>query len=365
MENLRSVDVSPDDLLFDPNNYRFQDLDDHVPAAESRFHEESVQSKAEMRLRREDGMGALKASVLRNGYVPAERIVVRPYEHADGKYVVIEGNRRLAVVKMIWAEYRAGRDVESKIRSSIEKLPVLIAEEDGPDEIFRASLMGIRHVSGIKEWGGYQRAKLVVNMRDALHLDAPEVAERLGMTTHEVNRRYRAFKALQQMMDDEEFSDHAQPSMYPLFHEAVSLPAVRDEWLSWDDAASTFENVENLKLFYELLTPTASDEEETETKEPKLSSYSQVRLLKKILPKPEAKRSLLDLEKPFQEALALAEQEELSRLWATEVEAAIRALKGMSIDELKKLSAEQLNRLRALESMVQERLRDHHSLAGG
>jgi hypothetical protein len=74
--------------------------------------------------------------------------------------------------------------------------------------------MGVRHVSGIDQWGGYQRAKLVVELRDDFKLEAGEVAERLGMSTHEVNRRYRAFKALQQMLQDEEYLDFAKPEMY-------------------------------------------------------------------------------------------------------------------------------------------------------
>jgi hypothetical protein len=36
-------EVSLEQLLLDPNNYRFQDTDDFVRAEEHRFHEESVQ----------------------------------------------------------------------------------------------------------------------------------------------------------------------------------------------------------------------------------------------------------------------------------------------------------------------------------
>jgi hypothetical protein len=35
------------------------------------------------------------------------------------------------------------------------------------------------------------------------------------MTVHEVNRGYRAFKALQQMQEDEDFGEHAHAEMYP------------------------------------------------------------------------------------------------------------------------------------------------------
>lgn len=200
MSNLYEDLISQKDLLFDPNNYRFQDLDNFVYAAEERFHEDTVQRRAYQRMRQEEGIQALKNSILRNGYLSVERIVVRPYHHATPqKWVVVEGNRRLAAVRWILEDYEGGVPIAPQALLSIEKLPAVVAEKSAPDEVFRASLMGIRHVSGTKQWGGYQRAKLVTTMRDELGLDAGEVAERLAMSTQEVNRRYRAFKTLNQM----------------------------------------------------------------------------------------------------------------------------------------------------------------------
>lgn len=211
MADLRLDQLEQENLLLDPNNYRFQDLDDFVYAAESRCHEETVQSKTLQRIRADSSLLNLKKSILRNGFIEVERLVVRPYPHVEDRWVVIEGNRRLAAVRWILDDYDAGAEISESVLGSIRKLPVAIAEEEGPDEIFRASLMGIRHVSGIDEWGGYQRAKLIAVMRDGLGLEAGEVAERLGLSTHEVNRRYRAFKALEQMLDDEEYGEYAEP----------------------------------------------------------------------------------------------------------------------------------------------------------
>src|SRR5215813_6587885 len=191
MTQLESAALHPDDLLLDPNNYRFQDTDNFVYASPERFHEESVQRKAYERIRQDEGIQSLKNSIMRNGYVPVERIVVRPYIHSTAqKYLVIEGNRRLAAVKWILEDNDAGVLVEQSVLNSIKDLPVIIAEKDLPNEIFRASLMGIRHVSGTKEWGGYQRSKLIANMRDELKLEEAEIADRLGLQVQEINRRY-------------------------------------------------------------------------------------------------------------------------------------------------------------------------------
>lgn len=361
MISLHEDHLAPKVLLLDPNNYRFHDIDGFVYASEERFHEDSVQRKAYQRIRQEEGLQELKNSIMRNGYIPVERIVVRPYKDSPDKWVVIEGNRRVAAIRWILEDYDAGVALEASALDSLKKLPVVIAEQDEPNEIFRASLMGIRHVSGIKQWGGYQRAKLVATMRDELKLEAADVAERVGMSTHEVNRRYRAFKALQQMQDDDDYGGDVRPSMYPLFHEAVSLPVVRS-WLGWDEDKNLFTDGENLPQFYDLLTPT--EQEEGGTIEPKITTFSQVRELRFILPKAEAKRLLLEPSRPFQDAISVAKQEELSRLWAGEVSASIRALETMGIKELKSLSPEDIDLLRKLGQVINERLDDHKSLTG-
>lgn len=150
MVSLDEAELAPEELLLDPNNYRFQDIEGFVYAAEERFHEDTVQKKAYQRIRQEEGLQELKNSIMRNGYIPVERIVVRPYIHSSNKWVVIEGNRRLAAIRWILEDNEAGVAIESSILSSLRSLPVVKAEMDGPNEVFRASLMGIRHVSSIK-----------------------------------------------------------------------------------------------------------------------------------------------------------------------------------------------------------------------
>jgi hypothetical protein len=45
---------------------------------------------------RTEGLTELKNSILANGFLDFERIVVQPYEPVDGLFLVIEGNRRVA-----------------------------------------------------------------------------------------------------------------------------------------------------------------------------------------------------------------------------------------------------------------------------
>lgn len=74
----REATLSHDSLLFDPNNYRYQDEVDFVDSAEDRFHEESVQAKAYNRLRGEESLVQLKQSILTNGFIPTGGSTVTP-----------------------------------------------------------------------------------------------------------------------------------------------------------------------------------------------------------------------------------------------------------------------------------------------
>lgn len=333
MTDLNDKLVPLDALLLDPNNYRFQDYEDFVRADESRFHEGSVQDRTYARLRAE-GLAQLKNSILTNGFLPFERLVVMPYRHQAGKYVVVEGNRRVAALRWIASDHEAGVDVPDAILDLLDAIPVIVVEDADDDPVIRLSLMGVRHVGGIREWGAYQRAKLVTELRDDFGLDTSEVASRLGMTAHEVNRRYRAFKALSQMEADDEYQDQAEPDMYPLFHEAVAGQAIKD-WLGWDDSNFRFTREDQLHQFYDLITPTES--EEGGTRDAKLPGREAVRQLRDILDVPEAKKVLFDPDRSFHEALALAKADELQKSWAVQVAEAVQALRSVSALELERL----------------------------
>lgn len=162
------------------------------------------------------------------------------------------------------------------------------------------------------------------------------------------------------MQEDEDYGGYSTPEMYPLFHEAVSIPIVRT-WLSWNDESNSFTNIENLPQFYNLITPT--EDESGGSQEAKVQTYSQVRELRNILSKSEAKRILLDPSRSFQDAITSARQDEISRMWVWEVGAAIQSLETMGIKELKTLEGEDIDLLRKLGQVVAERLEDYKSLS--
>jgi hypothetical protein len=358
MTEFREDELSHEKLLLDPNNYRYHDNPNFVYADEARFHEESVQRRAYNRLKAEETLVQLKNSFITNGFIPVERLVVRPYDYEEDKYLVLEGNRRLAALKWIAEDRDAGVSVPDSILESVDAIPVVIVEETD-DPAFYEALMGVRHVSGIKQWGGYQRAKLVTALKDQYDLETSEVADRLGMSAIEVNRRYRAFKALEQMQNDENYGMYAKPPMYALFHEAVAIPVVR-EWLRWDEDVSRFISDTHRDQLYELITP--SEDDEAGRQDAKITTYSQVRELRGIMASPEAKRILVDPNRSFIDAVTVAKRDELSRSWKTQVAEAIDALRAIGALDLQEFSDEDILELKRLLEVTQKLLDTHRKL---
>ncbi len=330
---MRAQDIALDKLLLDPNNYRFQDEGGFRPTPDDRAHLDQVQRASFQRVKA-SGIKELHDSILSNGFLPIERIVVTPYgdDEAGDLYLVIEGNRRVAALRQIQEELNGGVAIAPNVVSVLQAVPCVVIDRDEGTPHFRETLMGIRHVGGIREWGGYQRAKLIADLRDNYHLEAADVAAKLGLSTREVNRRYRAFKALQQMREDDEYGDLAEPGLYPIFHEAIAGAEIR-EWLGWNQESNTFGNMEAVSQFYSMITPSLP--EQGPEQPPKLKNFSDIRQLKSVLPNPDAKRFLLDPERSFLDALTVAGREELSRKWRHELTEASASLEGIGALEVR------------------------------
>lgn len=309
--NFTPLDIPPARLLLDPNNYRFHDLPTYRAVSNrARYAEAGVQDRALGLLQTTDSfdLESLKDSIKTNTYVPLERVVVELFdgEGETARYLVVEGNRRVAAVKTLLAEQAAGAaDIPQPTLDSIAVIPsIQINGTEAERRSYKQKLMAIRHIAGIKEWGPYQQAKLIVELYEQ-HENFGLVAQEIGITSREVARRYRASKALQQMEEDEEMGEHASPKLYALFHEAMAQPAVR-EWLGFSDETFTANNEENREAFYELLSPRTV---EGETLQAKLSTARHVRALRNIVNHPAALAALLEPERPLEDAIRESEVE--------------------------------------------------------
>jgi hypothetical protein len=356
---MKSVEIPLSQLLLDPNNYRLQDTSDSEEVPRERFKLDAVQKGTRAKLESE-GLKELKRSIKANGFLPIERIVVAPYSEKPKLYYVIEGNRRVAALKSLQLAKADGAEIPDSLDKVFKGVPCILVDSEDEFPCFKETLMGIRHVGGIREWGGYQRAKLIADLINHRDLEPSEVADRLGLSLQEVNRRYRAFSALKQMAEDEDFADYANAELYPIFHEALALPNVRS-WLGWDSDALEFENEENLSEFYTLITP-QKDEETGKDLPPKIGSYGDVRELKRILGNAQAKEYLLDPDRSFLDALTIARKDEISRKWKSAITEATSALKSISALDVEGMDKGEIQAIQSLRDMAVKVLKIHDSV---
>jgi len=93
-----------------------------------------------------------------------------------------------------------------------------------------------------------------------------------GLSAQAVGRRYRSYKALEQMREDPEFSSKALNKYYSLFEEAIRNKQVKS-WLNWDNAENKFTDFDNLRQFYEWITPDEENEEKRRIHDPRHIKY--------------------------------------------------------------------------------------------
>ena len=249
---LSSLIVDLDDLLLDPNNPRFSELGEETNSvAESRFAEPKVQATTfdKMRDQRFD-VNELRDTIKTLGFLPMDRIVVRPWKITSKppKYVVIEGNRRVTALRWLVQLHENGKETFTDERlKNLQCLECLVLDDKLASLSATLVLPGLRHVSGIKEWGPYQKAKTVHALRKG-GMSPQEAAQSLGLSTRAANNAYRCFIALEHMKSSEEFGEATDPRMYSYFEEIFKRPDVKT-WLVWSDEAEEFTQLERINEF--------------------------------------------------------------------------------------------------------------------
>lgn len=257
----KEISVALDQLMLDPNNYR---LDEGLDTEEySDDQVVSLQNDTKKRLRKSN-ISELEASIRINGFQEVDRIVVRELKGSPDlcNYLVVEGNRRTAAFKSIidqmknpeTGDYYADASKELIEKSKNIKV-ILITGNDEDIKGFSHRLMGIRHVSGPRQWGGYQSAKLIDDMFSSEGQDYGRVADLLGMRPNEARQKHEAYKAFKQMQSDPEFGDKSNTRIFSLFVEMVtSHSEFKNNWLGWNSEVAEFTNKEHLYRIYSAIT---------------------------------------------------------------------------------------------------------------
>ena len=348
--------ITLEDLLLDPNNPRFSELGEEInPIPELRFNEEKVQNNTFNKMKDSIfGVSELRDTIKTLGFLPMDRIVVRKWKGAIEKYIVIEGNRRVSALKWLIALHETGKETFSQQQiDNFSHLECLLLNDSVAPEMAHLILPGLRHISGIKEWGPYQKAKVVVALRKS-GMSPQETAQSLGLSVIEANRAYRCFMALEQMSNDEEYGLSAKPKMYSYFDEVLKKPVIK-QWLGWNDNKAQFDNTEQLSEFYSWIVPSENNDL------PKLAEALNVRDLGKIIQDNDAMSTFRSPDGTLLHALAkyVAEHPEE---WRPKVKAANSALKSLTPDKLRSMDATALHDIDDLKETIEQVLKDRVAL---
>jgi hypothetical protein len=188
--------IPADSLLFDVKNPRL---------AEFGLLEDATQYQILQTLWKNMAIQEIAMSIAHNGYFNHEPLFVE--EHGN-KFVVIEGNRRLAAVNLLL-------DSELRERLRATDLPPISAERRREISTLPAILttrkdawryLGFKHVNGPSTWGSYAKAEYVAFVRNTYGVPLKDIAAQIGDYNSTIERMYRGLMIIEQAENAKVFS---------------------------------------------------------------------------------------------------------------------------------------------------------------
>lgn len=178
-------DVPTHELHFDRHNPRLF------------LKREQSEDELILRLWREFAVDEVALSIAHNGYFRHEPLFVT----TEGKRrVVVEGNRRLAAVRLLCSselrEQVGATDlptISSVRKKELKKLPTIECQRG---EIWQ--YIGFKHVNGPQPWRSYAKAEYVAWVHNELNVPLEDIADKIGDRHATVSRHYRGLMVLHQ-----------------------------------------------------------------------------------------------------------------------------------------------------------------------
>lgn len=180
--------IAIDELFLDPINPRLMDADFSI----------GDQDKILKRLWTEFNVTEIVDSIIAsNGFWKHEPLVA---VEERGKLIVIEGNRRLAAVKLLLSGERqraAGAsgipEISTELRDDLQRVPVILRTRRGVWDF-----IGYKHVKGPQEWDSIAKAEYIARIHEEYKIPLDQIAKAIGDRNATVERLYRGLKVLRQ-----------------------------------------------------------------------------------------------------------------------------------------------------------------------
>jgi hypothetical protein len=213
--------LSIDDLELDIDNPRFE-LAPH----------EKTQADLANKLIMGYEVMTIAESIARNGYFANDPLVAVVSEQNPGKFVVVEGNRRLAALKaltdasfrqeLFQPEFWLGL-AETSALGPNPQIPVSIVSDRNKIN----PILGYRHISGINGWQPLAQARFIARMVDEDSLDFEQTSESVGKKINDVASMYRN-QAIVRQAAELGFEVARMETSFSLLTLAMGAPALRE-----------------------------------------------------------------------------------------------------------------------------------------
>jgi AAA15 family ATPase/GTPase len=291
-----------DSLLLDPNNYRFIDKSEYKFVPENQISDERIQQRTLNLLvgKNNENIKDLIVSFKSNGFLDIDQIQTRV---AGDKLLVLEGNRRVATLKVLYEEYKRGNDVGKLNENSF--ISVNVVEIKDEDPVQHLITMGLHHISGKKRWSPVNEAQLISDLLYKHKKTEKEICDSLGTTKLKLRRSIRTLSLIEQYKNSD-YEDQFKTDMYSIFESVIASSKMKT-WLKWDDDNYKATNQDNLDRFFSWISHTEKIERDDEgeerqiNKEPIISQYRQIDELshfindKKALDRMEKNRNITEV----------------------------------------------------------------------
>ena len=212
MENIKTF--SRKDLEIEWVKFDALRLDIQNPRTASITEDEDLtQDELVKLLWTEMAVAEIALSIAINGYFSGEPFFVIPDpESEEGKtsYIVIEGNRRLAAVRILLQdqlrkEIRATEledNIDEEVLGTLQILPVVIYETR--EQLWK--YLGFRHINGPKPWDAFSKAQYIAQVHDIYSIPLDDIAKMIGDQHSTVKRLYRGYEILIQAENKTNFN---------------------------------------------------------------------------------------------------------------------------------------------------------------
>lgn len=264
-----------------------------------------------------EDLSELLQSISANGYINIEPLIVC-LDEADGKYVVLEGNRRLAAIRL----FRES-DLVAKINSTATGAKISLPTIDGKviktlseisvyrvnDRLDAREYIGFKHINGPAKWESYAKAKYAADWyASSQDISLESIAAKIGDRHDTIKRMVMAIYVLEQAREHELFdlSDiTARRFNFSHLYTALGRAAYRkhlgiDKSFSKIDPVPNLVPDANLKNLEEILVWIYGSEQLD--RDPIISTQNpDIKILAEVLDSPEALH-ILRAKRPLYEA---------------------------------------------------------------